>query len=335
MLLLMVTLPQSTAFRMKHNSHEKDVSAQGFVPPLRPTKANVGRIFSVEERVEEQTVTKENSADAAVLEEGVATHEAALEEGVATLKKEVEALAEEREARKAHDAAVAAARSALLDVIAPLKQGFDASSEQQKEVTAAIENLAMLAPAKDVPDISGDWEQIYTDAPDILGLDSQAGPFLTTTRIGQQISEANGTMANVIEYGPREWGSNLVWQINNDRLQQRVITSFRRLDEEPTKVNLRIKGAAFIAKQAFGISLESLPPLKLGGGEDSEGLAFGSFEVLYCEGPDGPAALETSVLDPEMKTDPSHTRILVKRTAQGYYGISRQINDPSDGWGDA
>ena len=77
-------------------------------------------------------------------------------------------------------------RAALLSVIAPLDRGFKATNEQRKEVTKAIQALADSTSQQTVPDISGDWELIYTDAPDILGLDVQAGPFTTCTRIGQQ-----------------------------------------------------------------------------------------------------------------------------------------------------
>ena len=69
--------------------------------------------------------------------------------------------------------AVQTARAALLDAIAPLDRGFSASRDQRKAVTSAIEALAAAAPQQTVPDISGDWELVYTDAPDILGLDVQ------------------------------------------------------------------------------------------------------------------------------------------------------------------
>ena len=44
-----------------------------------------------------------------------------------------------------------------------------------------------------------------------------------------------GTIANVIEYGPRAWAANLVGQAKGDLLQQRVITSFERRTDAPTK----------------------------------------------------------------------------------------------------
>ena len=89
----------------------------------------------------------------------------------------------------------ATARAALLNAIAPLERGFKANKQQRLAVESAIKELAASAPLQALPDISGDWELIYTDAPDILGLDAQAGPLVTCTRIGQQISEADGQAA--------------------------------------------------------------------------------------------------------------------------------------------
>jgi hypothetical protein len=244
-----------------------------------------------------------------------------------------------------HGIGVAATpRAALLNAIAPLERGFKATAQQRKEVAEAIETLARSTSQQYVPDISGDWELVYTDAPDILGLDVQAGPFSTCTRIGQQISETDGTIANVIEYGPRPWAAslvkNVISQVEGDRLQQRVITSFERRQDEPTKVDLKIRGAAFVPKQLLGVSLDALPPLRLGGFVEPP---FGSFEVLYCEGPEGPPTGEAAALEPEMEQlceleDFSSigpcASIRVVRTAQGYYSINRRMT-PAEGWGDA
>lgn len=241
--------------------------------------------------------------------------------------------------------AAATPRAALLNAIAPLERGFKATTQQKKEVAEAIETLARSTSQQYVPDISGDWELIYTDAPDILGLDMQAGPFSTCKRIGQQISEADGTIANVIEYGPRPWAASLVspliQQVEADRLQQRVITSFERRSDEPTKVDLKIRGAAFMPKQLLGVSLDALPPLRLGGFVEPP---FGSFEVLYCEGPEGPpTGIDAAALEPELEELCEIdglaglgvcASIRVIRTAQGYYSINRRMT-PAEGWGDA
>jgi hypothetical protein len=89
----------------------------------------------------------------------------------------------------------ATARAALLNAISPLERGFKADKQQRLVVESAIKALAASTSLRALPDISGDWELIYTDAPDILGLDAQAGPLATCTRIGQQISEADGEAA--------------------------------------------------------------------------------------------------------------------------------------------
>lgn len=236
--------------------------------------------------------------------------------------------------------AAATPRAALLDLIAPLNRGFGISREQRQAVTAAIEALAATRSQQFVPDIDGDWELIYTDAPDILGLDTQAGPFLTCTRIGQQISEAEGTITNVIEYGPRGWASSFIEQIQGDRIQQRVITSFARRSDVPTKVDLKIKGAAFAAKQFLGVSLDSLPALQARGIIEPP---FGSFDVLYCEGPEGPPTGDAAALEPEMEAVceldglagfGNCASIRVVRTQQGYYSINRRMG-AGDGWGEA
>ena len=186
--------------------------------------------------------------------------------------------------------AVATPRAALLDAIAPLNRGFSAKPADRKAVAAAIDVLAKAAPAQQaVPDIGGDWELVYTDAPDILGLDAQAGPFVRCSRIGQRISEGEGTIENVIEYEPREWATSLFSNLKGDRLQQRVVTSFARREGAPATVDLKIRGVRLLPRQALGVSLESAPPLQLLGPLEPP---FGSFEVLYCEGPEGPPLAE-------------------------------------------
>jgi len=236
--------------------------------------------------------------------------------------------------------AAAAPRAALLNLLPTLDRGFAASAEQRREVARAIEELASSTSQQYIPDISGDWELLYTDAPDILGLDMQAGPLATCTRIGQQISEAEGTITNVTEYGPREWVPSLFGSATGDRLQQRVITSFQRRAGEPTKVDLKIRGAAFVPKQLLGVSLDSVPPLKLQGPIEPP---FGSFEVLYCEGPEGPPTGDAAALELAMQEacevdglagfgDCASIRVV--RTLQGYYTINRRMT-PAEGWGEA
>ena len=145
-------------------------------------------------------------------------------------------------------------------------------------------------------------------------------------------------ISNVIEYGPREWASSFVTQAQGDRLQQRVITSFARRDDAPTKVDLKIRGAAFLPKQLLGISLDAVPPLKLQGVFEPP---FGAFEVLYCEGPEGPtsAAALSDQMDAVCEIDElagvgECSSIRVVRTQQGYYSINRRMT-AQEGWGPA
>ena len=105
---------------------------------------------------------------------------------------------------------------------------------------------------------------------------------------------------------------------------------------EPTLVDLKIRGAAFAAKQVLGVSLDSVPVLRLGPGPLEP--PFGTFECLYCEG-----GLETNALDGDMAEVCSIdglqgygecASIRVVRTQQGYYSVNRRMG-PSEGWGDA
>jgi len=235
---------------------------------------------------------------------------------------------------------VSAARSALLSAIQPTNSGFSASGEQQDAVRSAIEALAAVSPQKEIPDIDGDWQLIWTDAPDILGLDAQAGPFNRCLRVGQQISETERTIVNVIEYGPREWVSSLVGgavpAAKSDVVQQRVVTGFERRADAPTTVDLKIRGASFQPKQLLGVALDAVPALKLGPGPVE--LPFGTFEVLYCEGAtEAPALVEGMTEACELDGLSGYGEcapIRVIRTTQGYYSVNRRMG-PAEGWGDA
>ena len=98
---------------------------------------------------------------------------------------------------------IGALRDKLLDGI---DRGFSASSSQRKAVTSALEALKAVnpRPTDGAIGLSGDWELLYTDAPDILGL-KNAGPLAELRRVGQQIDAEAGTIENVIEYAPASW----------------------------------------------------------------------------------------------------------------------------------
>ena len=155
-------------------------------------------------------------------------------------------------------------KSALLAALDGIDRGFAATSSQRKAVTSALEALKAVnpRPTDGAIGLSGDWELLYTDAPDILGL-KNAGPLAELRRVGQQIDAEAGTIENVIEYEPREWATSLFSNLKGDRLQQRVVTSFARREGAPATVDLKIRGVRLLPRQALGVSLESAPPLQL------------------------------------------------------------------------
>ena len=97
-------------------------------------------------------------------------------------------------------------KSALFAALTGIDRGFAATSSQRKAVTSALEALKAVnpRPTDGAIGLSGDWELLYTDAPDILGL-KNAGPLAELRRVGQQIDAEAGTIENVIEYAPASW----------------------------------------------------------------------------------------------------------------------------------
>merc|ERR1711935_241386 len=91
--------------------------------------------------------------------------------------------------------------------------------------------------------ISGKWTLIYTDAPDITGLDTSRNPFSTATlgRIGQDCNPP--FVKNVIEWKRPSWASSLPFSGNeNSRILQKVVTSASASPDKPNLVNLKIAG---------------------------------------------------------------------------------------------
>ena len=201
-----------------------------------------------------------------------------------------------------------AARAGLLahPQLLPDARGFSATGAQRREVTALIDALVACDPASSAPDgrpdLTGDWELIYTDAPDIIGL--QAGgplPLSTLGRVGQRIDAAAGTIANVIEYSPPAWAPAALGE-PTDVVQQRVLLEY---EADGPRCTARLSGVALRAKRLRGAE-SSLPPLQLRG---PVALPFGSFDVKYNDG-----------------------ALRVVRTAQGFVSINRRCA-PDEGWG--
>ena len=194
-----------------------------------------------------------------------------------------------------------AATAPLLDALAPLGYaGFDASAKQRREVESLLKDLIALNPNPQPAvgaSLDGDWELIYSDAPDITGL-ANSGPLLALRRVGQQIDADAGTIQNVIEYGPRSWLPGLdLANAREDVLQQRVLLSYS-VAEDGRRCRLQISGLQLGARQLLGTNLRSTPPLTLKGFVEAP---FGDFTCLYNDGD-----------------------VRVVRTLQGYYGVNRR-----------
>ena len=202
-------------------------------------------------------------------------------------------------------AVVTSPAAPLLSAIAPLGfGGFDASAQQRKDIALMLKKLGQANPnPQPATDLDGDWELLYSDAPDITGL-VNSGPFVRLVRIGQQIDSSAMTIANVIEYAPRTWLPLEQVGAIEDRLQQRVLLSYS-VEDGGKRCKLKVAGLALGARKLLGVSLASAPPLTLRGPLE---LPFGEFECVYNDG-----------------------NVRVVRTAQGYYSVNRRF-PPGDGW---
>ena len=177
-------------------------------------------------------------------------------------------------------AMAAVAVEPLMRALAPLGESgyLTANAAQRREVTDCLKSLSAAEPtARCAEQLDGDWLLLYTDAPDITGLDN-SGPFVRLKRIGQSIDAAAGRIANVIEYEGREW---LPGRAAGDALQQRVLLDYTVDASTGRKVTLSLSGLAIAPKQIAGVNLASAPPLKLQG---PLSLPFGNFECMYNDG---------------------------------------------------
>ena len=198
-------------------------------------------------------------------------------------------------------------KSTLFSLLDGIDRGFAASSSQRKAVTSALEALKAVnpRPTDGAIGLSGDWELLYTDAPDILGL-KNAGPLAELRRVGQQIDAEAGTIENVIEYAPASWLPLDAISAQDDRVQQRVCLTYEV--EKGTRCVCQVNTFGVNPQTFFGVNLRSSPPLKLP--EAPFKVPFGNFDVLYNDGD-----------------------IRVVRTIQGYYGVNRRITAEEEMWG--
>lgn len=203
-------------------------------------------------------------------------------------------------------------------------RGFRATKSEQNQIKDIVFELAKFnlskQPARDYYEpstnfdikesygstISGKWTLIYTDAPDITGLDTTRNPFATAKlgRIGQECDPPY--IKNVIEWFRPDWAKNLPFSgTDQSRVLQKVVTAGTSTPDKPMLVYLKVVGlelesgggsrilssssssnnmildiAQSIQDQGIPAGLLSWQPLDLKG---QWNLPFGQFEILYVD----------------------------------------------------
>ncbi len=262
-----------------------------------------------------------------------------------------------------------------------VKRGFDATNEQRKEISKVIQQLASLNPTKEpaaayyetiksnamgdnddqgqdgrqsAPSLSGKWTLIYTDAPDITGLDPSASaaaslippppPSAKLGRIGQQCNAGEKTIKNIIEWKRPDWLGNILNgaaaastdDSSNSRVLQKVVCEASASPERPFVVDLTLVGFELVGETAPGGSSSSGG----GGGASSSsektklpGLA--SFSSILNEGPASilskiPISLRGPLKAPFGKFEIQYLdeEIRIVKTGQGYYAVNLRESQP-------
>lgn len=220
----------------------------------------------------------------------------------------------------------------LLTLAEQFNRGFQASSQEREQVKELILQLAPLNPTAEPAapyydgamkkdgtcSLAGKWTLVYTDAPDITGLDTSRVPFSTAQlgRIGQECTPP--FIKNVIEWKRPEWARNLPFSGSDEsRVLQKVVTSASASPDRPRIVNLKVAGleveaakssensttdvTSRIQKDGLVAGLLSINPIDLKGPLNPP---FGQFEVLY--------------LDDELR---------IIKTYQNYFAVNQRIKE--------
>lgn len=224
---------------------------------------------------------------------------------------------------------IIALKDDLLTLAERTNRGFQATSTERDAVKEIIYQLAPLNPTAEPaspyyedkptlggPTLAGKWTLVYTDAPDITGLDTSRNLLSTAQlgRIGQECSPPY--IKNVIEWRRPDWAKNLPLSgDDNSRVLQKVVTSASASPEKPRTVNLKVAGLELeagskessadlpsrIQKEGLLAGLLSANPIDLKGPLNPP---FGQFEVLY--------------LDDEFR---------IIKTYQNYLAVNKKIPD--------
>jgi len=222
-------------------------------------------------------------------------------------------------------------KESLLSLAAETKRGFIATSDERSQLSGIITKLAEYNPTTEpanayydrtpkkydgsTPTIAGKWTLVYTDAPDITGLDTTTAriPSLLPQnaklgRIGQECIPEESLIKNVIEWKRPDWVQGVLDQVgNNDRnegdesrILQKVCCEATASPIQPTIVELKLSGFELVGNKDGGDSyssngiLASLQeyavhgpaawfernPLNLSGPLKAP---FGQFELLYLD----------------------------------------------------
>ena len=258
---------------------------------------------------------------------------------------------------KTENTEIANIKSNLFQLAERTKRGFNASADDKRKAKELAESLQRLGsvpdPASSYYDpsatssvtagaieskgpsstISGKWTLIYTDAPDITGLDTSRNPFSTAKlgRIGQECNPPY--IKNVIEWLRPDWAKPLPFSGSDDsRILQKVVTTGSATPAKPTFVELKVAGLELEAGanevttndnndnsgndknnlveniQSSGLpaGILSANPIDLKGPLNPP---FGRFEILY--------------LDDELRAI---------RTSQNFLAVNRRIASKEDEW---
>ena len=244
----------------------------------------------------------------------------------------------------------------IRDLAQRTKRGFQASSKDRQRAKELITGLSKYNPTSNPASpyydnaavssststkatLSGKWTLIYTDAPDITGLDTSNNPFATAVlgRIGQECIPPY--IKNVIEWKRPTWATNLPFSGrpsstdgDEPRILQKVVTSASsNPNKDPFKVDLKVAGfeltTAFDDNVVDSSSSSSKGNAGIASRIDTLGLLPGllSWNPIDIKGPVNPpfGQFEILYLDDDFR---------MIRTYQGYYAINQRITSAEDEW---
>jgi hypothetical protein len=245
-------------------------------------------------------------------------------------------------------------KTKLLALSTQTDRGFKASNEERNMMRNVIYELARfnpsLYPARGYYDssvtanhyddsgdgissiISGKWTLIYTDAPDITGLDTSRNPLAAAKlgRIGQECDPPY--IKNVIEWMRPDWARNMPFSgTDATRVLQKVVTLASASSSKPLLVNLKVAGLE-IETPGSGRTMSSAS-LSSKGIQDiiqriqDNGLPAGILSSLPIDwkGPWNPpfGQFEILYVDEDIR---------VIRTGQNYLAANQRIQTIEDEW---